>query len=89
MLERVTGVWPELSRFLKVFLMEKVHDKTSRKGWTNAEVLKYWRIAPKRVEIAVRRTSWLQAMSREPKELSQLTTAVWGTILNDSPASAT
>ena len=61
--------------------MEKAHDAEARKGWTNEEVLKYWRVAPMRVEIPVRRTSWLQAMSKTLQEHAQVTTAVWGTML--------
>ena len=66
-------------------LMGKAHDAEARKGWTNEEVLKYWRVAPTRVEIAVRRTSWLQAMSTALQEHAQVTTAVRGTMLRESP----
>ena len=33
----------------------------------------------------MRRTSWLQAMSKAPQEHAQVTTAVWGTMLLKSP----
>ena len=74
-----------ICRFLRVRLMEDACDGTSRKCWTNKEVLKYRRVAPMRVEIAVRRTAWLQVVSHAPQEHAQVTTAVSGTMLDDSP----
>ena len=72
-------------RLLRVLLREKAHDAEALKGLTNEEMLKYWRVAPMRVEIAVRRTSWLQATSKAPQEHAQVTTAVWSTMLRESP----
>ena len=65
-----------MCRFLRVLLMEKAYDGTPRKGW---------RLALMRVENAVRRTAWLQAMPKAPQEHVQVTTAVWSTMLNVSP----
>ena len=65
--------------------MGRVHDVSARRSWTNEEVLRYWQVALMRVEIAVRRTSWLQAMSKDPQEHSQVTTAIWGTMMDVPP----
>ena len=35
-----------ICRFLRVLLTGKAYDAEARKGWTNEEVLKYWRVAP-------------------------------------------
>ena len=77
-----------ICRFLRVLLMEKACDVEARNGWTNEEVLVYWRVAPMRVEIAVRRSSWLQAMSKAPQEHTQFTNAAWGTMPREWTASA-
>ena len=73
-----------ICRFLRMLLMRKAQDG-ARKGRTNKEVLKFWRVALMNVEIAVRRTAWLQAMLKSLQEHAQVTTAVWGTMLTASP----
>ena len=73
-----------ICRILRVLLMGRAYDLSTRRSWTKEEVLRHWRVAPMRVEIEVRRTAWLQAMSKEPQEHSLVTTAIWGTLTDVS-----
>ena len=71
----------ELHKMDAMICRKKAYDGTPRKGWTNEEVFRYWRVAPMKVEIAVGRTAWHHAISKAPQEHAQVTTAVWGTML--------
>eukprot|EP00959_Pyramimonas_sp_CCMP1952_P174516 3647139-Pyramimonas_sp.AAC.1 len=57
-------------------------------SWSNAELLRDWRILPSAGELAVRRVRWLQSMVQRTYAHVQTVSVLLGHILHEPPALA-
>ena len=62
------------------------HGPDHVRTWPNVKVWKHWKLVPTRVELAIRRGRWLQALSRRPTHHAQTWIALCGMISEEDEA---